>query len=344
IDLTSIDVSILSAAQLALYNAQLATAKVVVGVSGGCLSLTASVMLVFYIAQYIEKKGKQLGILKAMGYSDAQIASKFWVFGFSTFIGAAIGCALSYAIMPSFYAAQSKDFISVQINFHPSAFFTIILLPAAIFSILSVAIAYAKIKIPVMQLLSGKKTYKFAKARADKKERTFLKDIKRATLLSRKALALLIAFSGFCFSAMIQMSVSMFDVGQMFAVMILVIGLVLALTTLIMGVTALVGRNMQSIALMRAIGYAHKDCFSAVFGGYRPIAYLGFAIGTAYQYGLLKVMFNIVFKNIGAVPDYKFDFAAFAIALAVFAVSYELLTYLLSLKAIRTPLKAFMIE
>lgn len=342
IDLAAIEDTIQSAQDLALYTAQVATAKVVVGVSGGCLSLTAGAMLVFYIAQHIEKKGKELGILKAMGYSDAEIAARFWVFGLTSFVGAAVGCALSYAIMPSFYAAQSKDFIYVPMHFHPSAFFIIILLPAAVFSALSVAIAYVKIKIPVMQLFAGKKTYKFKNRREDKRERPFLKEIKRATLFSHKSLAVLLAFSGFCFSAMIQMSISMFDVGEMFALMILLIGLILAFTTLIMGVSALISRNMQSFAVMRAMGFAHKDCYAAVFGGYRPIAYIGFGIGTVYQYGLMKIMFDIVFKDVGATPEYKFDFAALAIALAVFVVSYELLTYLYSLKVIKNPLKTFM--
>lgn len=52
----------------ALYDAQLATSKFTCAISGGCLTLIALVMLVFYIKLYVDTHLKQLGVLKAMGY------------------------------------------------------------------------------------------------------------------------------------------------------------------------------------------------------------------------------------------------------------------------------------
>ena len=48
------------------------------------------------------------------------------------------------------------------------------------------------------------------------------------------------------------------------------------------------------------------------------MSYIGFVIGTVYQYGLLRLMTDIVLKNIDGVPAYKFDFPVMLISLVCF--------------------------
>lgn len=72
------------------YHAQVSTAKVVCGVSGGCLLATSVVMLSFYIKHYIDTHKKELGILKALGYSNLRIAKNFWVFSTGVFLGTSV--------------------------------------------------------------------------------------------------------------------------------------------------------------------------------------------------------------------------------------------------------------
>lgn len=55
--------------------------------SGGSLFLTTVVLLCFYIGHYVDTHKKQLGILKALGYSRIAIAKGFAVFGLSVFVG-----------------------------------------------------------------------------------------------------------------------------------------------------------------------------------------------------------------------------------------------------------------
>ncbi len=76
-------------------------------------------MLLFYIKHYIDTHKKELGILKALGYSNLKIAKDFWVFGISIFTGTAIGYAGAFLIMPWFYALQNKDKMlpEITINF-----------------------------------------------------------------------------------------------------------------------------------------------------------------------------------------------------------------------------------
>ena len=89
-----------------LYNAQLMTSKVVVGVTGGCLLLTTIVTLFFYIKIYIDNHKSELGILKALGYSNKSISKKFSIFGLSVFIGTMLGYILALLMMNYYYDVQ----------------------------------------------------------------------------------------------------------------------------------------------------------------------------------------------------------------------------------------------
>ena len=142
------------------------------------------------------------------------------------------------------------------------------------------------------------------------------------------------------------MSFSMKDLSsEMMGVMMLVIGLVLAFTTLFLAVTTVINGNTKTIAMMRVFGYSQKECCKAILGGYRPMSYIGFAIGTVYQYALLRVMVDIVFKDVEGVPVYKFDFPVMFISLVVFIAIYEVLMYIYFRKNLmKISVKEIMIE
>ncbi len=121
-DISYIKNQIHSEQVMTFYNAQVATAKVVCSVSGGCLLITSIIMLLFYIKHYIDTHQKELGILKALGYSKLKIAKNFAIFGSSVFIGTALGFGGAFIIMPFFYKTQNKDNImpEIEMQFHPA--------------------------------------------------------------------------------------------------------------------------------------------------------------------------------------------------------------------------------
>ena len=349
-DIQLIENEITSELSMVFYNAQVSTAKVVCLVSGGCLLLTSVVMLFFYIKHYIDTHKKELGILKALGYSNLKIAKNFWVFGISAFIGTAVGFGGAFLIMPWFYALQNEDKIlpEITINFHSSLLLYFVVLPTVCFSVLSICYAWYKLKKPVLLLLKDnlQAVSKTPRYRIEKsKEISFIDDLKRNTLKSKKTLVFFIIFASFCFSAMTQMSFSMKDLSsEMMGVMMLVIGLVLAFTTLFLAITTVINGNTKTIAMMRVFGYSQKECCRAILGGYRPMSYIGFVIGTVYQYGLLRLMVDVVFKDMEGVPIYKFDFPIMLISLAVFIVVYEMTMYIYSEKIKKISVKEIMIE
>ncbi len=349
-DIQSIESELTSELAIIFYNAQVLTAKVVCLVSGGCLLITSVVMLMFYIKHYIDTHKKELGILKALGYSNLSVAKHFWVFGSSAFIGTAIGFGGAFLLMPRFYALQNEDQLlpTIAIRFHPAVFLYFVVLPTAGFSLLAIGYAWYKLKKPVLLLLKND----FQSVRKAKKYKegpsvkcSFVTDLKRTTLKSKKTLTFFIIFASFCFSAMTQMSFSMKDLSsEMMGAMMLIIGLTLAFTTLFLAITTVINRNTKTIAMMRVFGYSQKECCKAILGGYRPMSYIGFAIGTVYQYVLLRVMVDIVFKDMEGVPAYQFDLPLMLISLAAFITVYEILMFAYSDKIRRISIKDIMME
>ncbi len=349
-DVQQIESEITSELSMIFYNAQVSTAKVVCLVCGGCLLITSVVMLLFYIKHYIDTHKTELGILKALGYSNLKVAKSFWVFGISAFIGTAIGFGGAFLMMPRFYALQNEDKMlpEIAIHFHPTIFLYFVILPTVGFSLLTIGYAWWKLKKPVLSLLKNDfQTVTKAKKHTEDplSPCSFVEDLKRNTLKRKKVLVFFIIFASFCFSAMTQMSFSMKDLSsEMMGAMILIIGLALAFTTLFLAITTVVNGNTKTIALMRVFGYSQKECCKAILGGYRPMSYIGFAVGTGYQYALLRIMVDIVFKDVAGVPAYKFDFPVMLVSLAVFILVYEILMFVYSEKIKKISIKEIMME
>jgi len=126
--------------------------------------------------------------------------------------------------------------------------------------------------------------------------------------------------------------------------MILLIGLVLACTTLLLAITTVIRGNTKTIAMMRVFGYSQRECCGAILGGYRPASYIGFALGTVYQYVLLRIMVDIVFRDFEGIPDYGFDLPVMLLSLAVFIGFYEIVMYVFSERIKKISVKEIMLE
>ncbi len=330
----------------ALYEAIATTGKVVSAVSGGCLLMTSAVMLMFYIKRFIDSHRKQLGILKALGYSNMRIARGFGIFGLSVLVGTVIGFVGAFCLMPAFYSVQNEDGLLPEFGpgFHVELFATLVIIPTAVFALLSMLYAFLKLKTPVLELLKGKSVPRTKPVKGSD-NLPFLKDMKRATVRGRKSLVFFIGFAAFCYSAMFQMSLGMGDLAsEMMSLMTLMIGLVLAFVTLFIAVTTIIKSNAVSVSVMRVFGYSSRECSSAVLNGYRPAALVGFAVGTVYQYALLRIAVDVLFKDIDNVPEFDFNYKAFIIAAISFVIIYETVMYFYSRKIGKLSIKEIMTD
>ena len=328
-----------------LYDAQLSTSTVVCAVAGGCLILTSVVMLLTYIRNFIDSRSKELGIMKALGWSDMGIAKHFGIFGMSVLAGAIIGISAAAAYMPKFYELQNKtDYFSVSREMHYGAFALLALIPTAVFAALAVLFAYRSLRKPVMKLLREDPGSKVRSGKNDE-ALCFTKELRKDTVRSKRSLMFFVWFSAFCFSCNTQMSFSMTDLAsETMGYMILVIGLIIAYMMLILALSAVVRGNAKTAAMMRIFGYEDGEISRSILNGYRPVALFGFILGTGYQFGLLKIMVGVVFKDIDATPEYNFDFKALCIALPVFIVSYELVMLFFGSRIKKLPVKSVMLD
>lgn len=336
-----------------LYEALISMGKVVSAVSGGCLLITSGIMLLFYIKNYIDMHKKELGILKALGYSNLRIAKGFYVFALSVLIGAALGFCGAFLLMPAFYRTQNEEgfFPEFAVQFHPLLFVVLVIVPTVVFGLLAIFYACMKLKRPTIDLLKEKLQVSNRTFKAKEKEKnpdsgeSFLKDMKKATLRSKRTLLFLVVFGSFCYSSMMQMSASMdLLASEMFSIMIFIIGVLLSGITLFLALASVVHGNTKTISMMRVFGYTAKNCKGAVLGGYRIPAYIGFVIGTFYQYGLLKMTIEVIFKEWEDIPEYNFDVQACIIVLISFVILYELIMYCYAKKIQKISLKEVMLE
>lgn len=328
------------------YEAQCNTSKVVSIVSGGCLLLTTVVLLCFYIGHYIDTHQKQLGILKALGYGRFSVAKHFWVFGLPIFAGTALGYLGAHIMMPKLYELQNKDgyLPDVPISFHLGLCLSLVLMPTIFFSLLAIAYSSFKLRVPALWLMREQSARKVVTARKDT-DLPFLRELEKSNVRQKKSLLFFITFAVFCFAAMTQMSCSMDELAsRMMAIMIMAIGIVLAVVTLFIATTSVIKANRKTITMMKVFGYSAKECAKAVLSGYRPWAYLGFALGTVYQYALLRIMVDIVFKDMENMPDYQFDFPVMLLTLASFLILYEGIMFAYAKKMEKLSVKEIMLE
>jgi len=351
IDLARIKDQIVDMESLIIYDMTVSSGNVTIAVTGGALGLTTLVMLFFYIKHYADTHKSELGILKALGYSNWKIARGFWVFGLSVFTGAIIGFCLAFVFMPAFYDQMRSGgpLPDVPLHFNPELVVFFVVLPTVVFSIISILYSYRKLKQPALELIKGKSKTVEKKARHVKlqeSEKSFLLDLKHSTVRSRFSLVFFIALSAFIFSNNTQMSfgIAEFGAGGMMAALMVGTGFVLAVTTLFIAVTTVIRSNGKTIAMLRAFGYSERECGGALLNGYRPAAYVGFALGTAYQYGLMRVIISLVFNDAASVPEYSFIVQAFIISLLTYIVLYEGIMFIYAKQINRIPLKQIMME
>lgn len=351
IDITAISDQLTDPLAYALYEAQVSMGHVICGISGGCLAATTIVLLLAYIKHYIDIHKKELGILKALGYSRLKIAGNFMLFSFSVMIGTAIGYAGSFFLLPSVYDTMNKEGIlpDIPIHFHPVTLLWLVLLPTLAFGLLAIGYAYHKLKQTALDLLREQqeklKHHSKRERNAGIADMTFLELMRKGNIRNHPAMTFFIAFGAFCFADMLQMAASMGELSsELMSMIIFIIGLVLAFTSLILAVSTVVNANAKNISIMKVFGYSFRECISAVLNGYRAIAYLGFLIGTVYQYALIKLAVRLFADMYMQVPDIDFKWNVFFLTLIGFLVSYEVLMYLFSRRIRNIPAKLVMME
>ena len=328
LDLKGLDITGFNIIQKKFYDAQLIVSKFVVIITGTVLSISAAVMLMFYIKQFIDDSKHKIGILKAQGYSNNFIASKFFVFGFLVFLGSLLGYGCSHLFMPKFYESRNTDNIlsELTINFHPQLLLIMVILPSLLFLVISIVYVLFNLNVPTINLLKQiNSTNKKIRKRRFRQYKNFFKELRATVLFSNKTLLFFVIFAALSFSSMIQMAFGMRDfVDGTIRIMMMVIGVILSLSILLISLEVIANSNIKNISILNIMGYSKGECSRIVLSGYRVVAYIGFAIGTVYQYFLIKTLLTVLSKKLDSETTYNFDLISVIGSLIAFVLIYEI--------------------
>ena len=334
----------------AAYDAQVAISWLIASISGAVLSLTSMLLLFFYIRQFIDQHKPELGILKAMGYKNWEISRKFWIFSLPVGLGTGVGYFSSFAMMPHFYQLRNQSGVLPEITImqHWSLFLFLVVLPTLAFTALAVLCASYYLRLPALDLLkrvrSSQKSPKRKATKKIRKDRSFLKDFSASLLWSRKLLIFFVIFGSMCFSAMIQLSYGMKELtDEIIQSMMMSIGTVLSVAILYLSLGVLLQENQETLAIMKVFDYSKNECRKSLFAPYRFLAFLGFVLGTGYQYGIMQLLLRLMEKSIAQKVEYDFDFGVCLITLLVFTLVYESFIYLSSRKIDQLTIKQVML-
>ena len=328
LDLKGLDITGFNIMQKKFYDAQLIVSKFVVIITGTVLSISAAVMLMFYIKQFIDDSKHKIGILKAQGYSNNFIASKFFVFGFLVFLGSLLGYGCSHLFMPKFYESRNTDNIlsELTINFHPQLLLIMVILPSLLFLVISIVYVLFNLNVPTINLLKQiNSTNKKIRKRRFRQYKNFFKELRATVLFSNKTLLFFVIFAALSFSSMIQMAFGMRDfVDGTIRIMMMVIGVILSLSILLISLEVIANSNIKNISILNIMGYSKNECSSIILSGYRVVAYIGFAIGTVYQYFLIKTLLTVLSKKLDSETTYSFDLISVIGSFIAFVLIYEI--------------------
>lgn len=348
LDLKMLDVNSLNIIQRKFYDTQFVVSKFVIIVTAVILSISAAIMLIFYIKQFIDESKHKIGILKALGYSNLFIAKKFSIFSFLVLIGSLAGFASSFLLMPKFYEDRNTGNLlsELAINFHPMLLLFLVVLPTLAFLVLSVVYVFFKLNISTTILLRRiEVNNKKFKPRKIKKNINFLKELRSTILFGSKTLIFFVVFGAMAFSSMIQMSLGMRDfVDGTIRTMMLFIGIILSFSTLLISLEVVLNNNKKNISILRIMGYLTNEYTSIVLSSYRLVAYIGFLIGTVYQYFLITILLKILSKNLDNVVTYKFDFIVVLSSFILFVIIYEIFVTYYRRKIFSMGIKKIMLD
>ena len=333
--------------QTVFYDAQVSLTNVIILATVGLLGGIAVLILMFSIRQFINENSAELGILKALGYSESRIALDFSKFGLSVFAGSILGYLAAYIASPAFYNMLTSNVplpVDIVFGFHARVFFIMVITPALFFG--AVAVLYARLRLAKkpLDLITGSDQYKVNKLTRKIQGKgsglPFLHELKRNMLFNNVLLIFFIGFAAFAFATQIQMAFTMHQLMQDTVMMstFVIIGLISGSVTLLLSLTFIIGANKKYITLLKAYGYTERECAKAMFGGYRIVTYIGFAIGTIYQYVLIAFVIARAFESVSV----DFSIIGLLVTLPTFIIAYEIIMLIYKQRITRIPLREVM--
>ncbi|MCL1900907.1 MAG: hypothetical protein FWG51_00730 [Firmicutes bacterium] len=347
LDLNALNNAMLDEAAQSLFEAQKSMSSITVTAAGGVMGAITLIVLLFIVNRFIYENQSNMGVLKAMGYPAFKIAVSFLKFGLVVLFGCLIGYAAGMAFSPVVYGVFNDGALpDVIFTFHFEVLIYLIIAPFIVFSALSYLYAVLKLKRPPLDMIHQSQKSKTNKLSLKLQNRDikkpFLRNLKTTMLFNSLALIFFVFIAGFGFAGQIQIAILMIDIEMdfTFAALNLTMGFILGLVALILALSYVVNSNSKYLSLLKAYGYTDSECNRALLGGYRIIAYIGFAIGSVYQLFFMKFMVSLYADTFDVAVN--FNIPGFFITLGAFVAFYELAMLYFKRNINKIPLKEIM--
>ena len=102
--------------------------------------------------------------------------------------------------------------------------------------------------------------------------------------------------------------------------------------------------NIKNISILNIMGFSKSECSKIVLSGYRVVAYIGFAVGTVYQYFLIRALLKVLSKKLDSETTYNFDLISVIGSFIAFVLIYEIFILYYSNKIKGLNVKKIMME
>ncbi|MDR2888464.1 MAG: ABC transporter permease [Lachnospiraceae bacterium] len=190
---------------------------IIMGFSMGILGGIALLLVIITITQQIKTEQHNLGVLKAMGYTNIQISAKYLGYFFLILAAAVIGYLVGHLLTGSFYGLQvarfNLPFIKGPINYGNLLVMGVI--PAAAITLLAFLTSIMKVRRPALHLIKDINIKKngITVRRRNKKitDRNYLAGIRKIILFSNLLLFVFILFGGFALGVQIQFAYTTYN-------------------------------------------------------------------------------------------------------------------------------------
>ncbi|MDL2292552.1 hypothetical protein LJC17_03070 [Acholeplasma sp. OttesenSCG-928-E16] len=348
IDLIAINKNIVGEVERSVYDSKIVMNNIIILCCAVFLGGLTVLMMLFSVRNYLKENEPQLGILKALGYRNIYIAVRNSKTSISILIGSGLAYISGLLFLPTFYKAFDGDIdiLNILPVFHIELLFFYVIMPFIFFFGLSIFYNAILLRKNALDMIKQKGKIKVRKRvyKSKNKERSFLIEYKKSNLKNSMSLIIFVFLAAFCYSAEIQMAVSMLELESavLFSVIIGVIGILIGLSVLFISISFVIDKNKKNISMFNAFGYTNKESTMVFLDGFRKYSYIGFVIGTGYQYMLLKLMYDVIFNASDYGVHYRFSVLGLIIALASFIILYEGLIFIYKKKLQAISLKQIM--
>lgn len=201
----------------ATVNSQINMNRIIMGFSMGILSSIAVLLVLITVSGQIKGEYKNLGVLKALGYTNFELTRKYMSYFFIVGIPALLGYFAGHWLAVPFYGLVFGNFSVPVISggVMPGNMLLFVFVPALFFALAAFLWAMFKVRKPALSMIYnevGGAVHKLAAFQNRKMKKSgYLKGVKSILLFSKVMVLIFVLFSGFALGVQIQFAYTAYN-------------------------------------------------------------------------------------------------------------------------------------